>query len=225
VAGIHNDHSVHLLVSGEAPRVGLRVMDNDLKWGTIVKVATDAGCGWYCNAWHDVLVDNDGAGERSGFNCERLTTRDVISGKKDPHPERGFIERGVYYTASLIVRDGSNVGPNGEECEPGDGAHTLDGYVDPEWSWATVGPSRDDDAVADVFDPEAGLDPVEWLAERVLTRVAPYQWNGDQRWYAADSRTLEDGKVDSTACAHAYGFTDEELARAAELINPTKPAE
>jgi hypothetical protein len=89
MAGIHNDHTVHRLVSGEAPRVGLRVINNDLKWGTIIKVATDGGCGFYCNAWHDVLVDED---RRSGFNCDRLSTRDMISQSKDPHPERGFTE-------------------------------------------------------------------------------------------------------------------------------------
>lgn len=88
MAGIHNDTTMHRLVSGEAPRVGLRVLNNDLQWGTIVKVATDAGCGYYCNAWHDVDVDGGG---RSGFNCERLTTRDMITGKKDPHPERGYL--------------------------------------------------------------------------------------------------------------------------------------
>jgi hypothetical protein len=89
VAGIHSDHTVHRLVSGEAPRVGLRVMNNDLKWGTIVKVATDQGCGFYCNAWHEVLVDDD---RKSIFNCDRLSTKDLISNTKDPHPERGYNE-------------------------------------------------------------------------------------------------------------------------------------
>ncbi len=89
MAGIHNDHTVHRLVSGETPREGLRVMNNDLKWGTIVTVATDAGCGYYCNAWHEVRVDGD-EGRTSIFNCDRLTTTDVITRKRDPHPERGF---------------------------------------------------------------------------------------------------------------------------------------
>jgi hypothetical protein len=88
MAGIHNDDTVHRLVSGEAPRAGLRVMNNDMKWGTIVKVATDAGCGYYCNAWHEVIVD--GHTRSDIFNCDRLTTRNMISHKPDPHPERGF---------------------------------------------------------------------------------------------------------------------------------------
>lgn len=91
MAGIHNDDSVHRLVSGETPRVGLRVMNNDLQWGTLVTVATDKGCGYYCNAWHEVLVDNDHNGGRTNiFNCDRLSTRDMISHTKDPHPERGY---------------------------------------------------------------------------------------------------------------------------------------
>ena len=90
MAGIHNDDSVHRLVSGEAPRVGLRVINNDLQWGTITKVATDEGCGYYCKAWHEVLVDGKEAGRPSIFNCDRLATRDMISGKRDPHPERGY---------------------------------------------------------------------------------------------------------------------------------------
>jgi hypothetical protein len=92
MAGIHSDHTVHRVVSGETPRVGLRVMNNDLKWGTIVKVSTAEGCGYYCNAWHEVSVDGDGDGisRTSIFNCDRLTTRDMISHTKDPHPERGY---------------------------------------------------------------------------------------------------------------------------------------
>lgn len=87
MAGIHNDDSTHRLVSGEAPRVGLRVLNNDLRWGTIVTVSTTGKCGFYCEAWHDVRVD--GESRNSGFNCDRLTTWDMITGKPDPHPERG----------------------------------------------------------------------------------------------------------------------------------------
>lgn len=66
----------HKIVSGEVPEVGLRVLNNDLKWGTIVEVADPEGhvtCGFYCNAWHTVKVD--GSGHTQSFNCDRLTTR------------------------------------------------------------------------------------------------------------------------------------------------------
>jgi len=72
MAGLHADHTVHRIVSGEAPTVGLEVIDNNLDRCTIVKVATDEGCGWYCNAWHTVAYPNGGTGI---MNCDRLTTR------------------------------------------------------------------------------------------------------------------------------------------------------
>lgn len=81
MAGIHADHTVHRVVSGESPAVGLRVYTNNLDQGTIVQVADDPGCGWYCNAWHTVEVDLSYTGEtisppsKQMFNCDRLSTR------------------------------------------------------------------------------------------------------------------------------------------------------
>jgi hypothetical protein len=66
----------HRLVSGETPTVGLRVLTNDLKWGTITEVKDPDGevtCGWYCVAWHTV-IDEDGK-PLGIFNCDRLTTK------------------------------------------------------------------------------------------------------------------------------------------------------
>lgn len=78
MSGRHSDHTVHRLVSGEIPVVGMRVIDNDLSHGVIVEVATDAGCGWYCNAWHKVQLDTDYKGNpikgTNYSNCERLAT-------------------------------------------------------------------------------------------------------------------------------------------------------
>jgi hypothetical protein len=66
----------HKIVSGETPEVGLRVMSNEYKWGTITKVDDPEGhktCGWYCEAWHEVRYDDGGGGS---FNCDRLTTKE-----------------------------------------------------------------------------------------------------------------------------------------------------
>lgn len=73
MAGIHSDHSVHRIVSGEAPAVGLEVIDNNLDRGVIVEVSTKEGCGWYCNAWHRVKYSD---GSTTIMNCDRLTTKD-----------------------------------------------------------------------------------------------------------------------------------------------------
>jgi len=66
----------HKIVSGETPTVGLRVLTNEYKWGTIVEVADPEGqkvCGWYCEAWHKIEYDDGG---RQTMNCDRLTTRE-----------------------------------------------------------------------------------------------------------------------------------------------------
>lgn len=71
MAGQHHDHTVHRITSGETPEVGLRVLTNNLDWGTITEVSTTEGCGWYCNAWHRVTLDIGGT---TIMNCERLAT-------------------------------------------------------------------------------------------------------------------------------------------------------
>jgi len=81
MAGIHPDHSVHRIVSGETPEVGMHVLTNNLDKAVIVKVATDEGCGWYCNAWHEVELYETYKGEpiqpgrKQIMNCERLSTK------------------------------------------------------------------------------------------------------------------------------------------------------
>lgn len=86
VSGIHEERGdkSHRLVSGERPEIGMRVINNDLRWGTIVKLADvdSETCGWYCTSWHRVQVD--GSAGTSDFNCERLTT--FFAGHPDPHP-------------------------------------------------------------------------------------------------------------------------------------------
>ena len=69
----------HRLASGEIPKVGMRVFTNNLDRGVISIVATDEGCGPYCNAWHVVTLDTDYKGNPKGgteiMNCSRLATR------------------------------------------------------------------------------------------------------------------------------------------------------
>ena len=76
MAGNHADTSVHRIVSGEAPTVGLAVIDNNLDRGVIAKVDTTGKCGYYCEAWHTVeyRTDDDATFTRI-MNCDRLTTR------------------------------------------------------------------------------------------------------------------------------------------------------
>jgi hypothetical protein len=62
----------HTLTSGEAPAVGLRVIDYDQDHGTIIRVSDTGHCGVYCQAWHTVAKDSGGT---MIFNCSRLTTR------------------------------------------------------------------------------------------------------------------------------------------------------
>lgn len=69
MSGKHPDHTVHRIVSGQAPVVGLRVLDYDRDPGVIIEVSTREGCGWYCNAWHTVRKDRGGT---TIMNCERL---------------------------------------------------------------------------------------------------------------------------------------------------------
>lgn len=79
MAGNHADHTTHRLVSGELPTVGLEVYTNNLDRGTITKVATDPGCGSYCNAWHTITLHTSYKGlpmtGTTDMNCDRLTTR------------------------------------------------------------------------------------------------------------------------------------------------------
>ncbi len=71
--------TVHRLASGEIPAVGMRVFTNNLDRGVIIAVATDEGCGPYCNAWHTVQLDTTYRGEPTTgteiMNCSRLATR------------------------------------------------------------------------------------------------------------------------------------------------------
>lgn len=64
---------MHRIVSGETPKVGMRVFTNDWEWGTITEVADGDTCGTYCEAWHTVKLDS---GKEKIYNCDRLTTKE-----------------------------------------------------------------------------------------------------------------------------------------------------
>lgn len=79
MAGQHSDHSVHRIVSGETPAVGLEVYTNNYDRGTIIEVSTKEGCGYYCNAWHTIHLfetwDGKPLDTTTIMNCDRLSTR------------------------------------------------------------------------------------------------------------------------------------------------------
>jgi hypothetical protein len=79
MAGIHADHSVHRIVSGEAPAVGLEVFTNNLDQGRIEQVSVKGECGYYCEAWHTIRLhtsyDGKPLNSTTIMNCDRLTTR------------------------------------------------------------------------------------------------------------------------------------------------------
>lgn len=84
----------HRIVSGETPEVGLRVLTNDYKWGSIVQLGhglynsltgqydgpETVPCGWYCEAWHHIHLDGTPDGTSTIYNCDRLTTQQPRTG-------------------------------------------------------------------------------------------------------------------------------------------------
>lgn len=70
--------ALHTLASGETPTEGMRVFTYDYTWGTIVSLEEKGTCGIYCEAWHDVRIDETGGVKM--YNCTRLTTREPRRG-------------------------------------------------------------------------------------------------------------------------------------------------
>lgn len=81
----HIDES-YRTANGVVISPGLRVITNDLIWGTVEAAQfTDGGPldpgGEYFDGWFYVMYDD---GRRGRFNGERMSTRDTISGSTDP---------------------------------------------------------------------------------------------------------------------------------------------
>lgn len=128
-----------------------------------------------------------------------------------------IITRVVYYTADLIIPDGSDTGVYGDPCEEGEGAELRSGWYDPDWCRTEVYDERDG-CRPDVWDGE--VDPAVWLAHTLNDRL--HGWpndNGDGTWYSGESDTPDyRSGIDVSVAAHAEGFTDAELSQAEDWL-------
>lgn len=133
-----------------------------------------------------------------------------------------MIARKVYYTAVLVVPDGTDSDVYGEGTTPGDGTRLESGWISLDYSGWTVFANREDVA-PDTFDPDDDLDSAAWLAQTLSERIgAGAHDNGDGTWYSEDGEQNFETGVDRTLAAHAYGFTEDELARASDLLRASR---
>lgn len=132
----------------------------------------------------------------------------------------------IFYTADVIRYDGSDTNCYGEGCEEGSGYELETGWFDPDWSADTVFDKRES-VRPDVYTKDEELSPGPWLADRLFHRLrgwCPSEGvNGaghlSATFYSQDADQLFDRGCDVTVAAHAYGFTDAELAEANELLS------
>lgn len=131
----------------------------------------------------------------------------------------------IYFTADVIVPDGSDTNCYGEGTLPGHGYQLETGWYDPDWSRYDVHKDRDS-VRADVFDPSDTLTPAEFLAEAVAGRLNGVEFSGaPSTFYSADSDSsdYEKGR-ELTVAAHPEGFTEAEVNEAIALLH-LAPAE
>jgi hypothetical protein len=125
--------------------------------------------------------------------------------------------RQVFYSADLIIPNGSDVSPMGDGCEEGSGADLVSGWYDADWCRTEV-QEEQENVRPDVWD--ADVDPSVWLAYTLNQRLAGWpEYNDRQTWYAgeADQSDYETG-ISVSVAAHAEGFTDTELAHTEDLL-------
>ncbi len=121
----------------------------------------------------------------------------------------------IFYTADVIVPDGSDTDVYGEPCEPGHGAVLNMGWISPEWSRFEVH-EKPEDVAPDVFEPDDETDdPAEWLASQLNLRLGMVEdTTSSPTFYAIDASEQHTTGTSARLAAHAKGFTDEELERA-----------
>lgn len=140
-------------------------------------------------------------------------------------------DRKIYYTADVIIPDGTDTNAYGEPCLEGHG-YTIDqGWVSPDYSDAVTFDDQED-VRPDVYDPDSGhgwLDPspARWLAETVAARLGHCEADtslGLPRWFRASDDhdrgidpSLRDNSI-VTLAAHPYGFTDREIYVASRML-------
>jgi len=128
---------------------------------------------------------------------------------------------GVYYTADVIIPDGSDTGVYGDGCEPGTGAYMESGWIDPRWSRETVHENRDH-VRPDMFEASQDGDRRRWLADRLSERVNCLDIDNYGNHYSvlygeAEEPDYRTGITVSVA-AHPYGFEDWEIESALDMI-------
>ena len=115
----------------------------------------------------------------------------------------------VFYTADIIEAD-SDATERGEPDESG--------WWDPDWTHWEVQDDKSD-VKPDVYDPEDDEDPAAWLAEQVSNRLGVIDGaDGSGTWYSADDEQNYQTGQSVRPAAHAEGFTDEEIARAEDIM-------
>lgn len=127
--------------------------------------------------------------------------------------------RQVFYTADLIIPDGSDTGIYGDGTMPGEGSRLESGWYDPDWCRTEVREEKKD-VRADIFDPSDGTDPSVWLAHTLNERLNGWTEYNGRGWWSAGEVEESDHRtgISASVAAHAEGFTDAELRQAEDLL-------
>lgn len=132
-------------------------------------------------------------------------------------------KRQIFYTADLVLPDGSDTTADGDYCGEGQGYSVESGWWDPDWSYWQVHESRDY-ARPDEYDAESEGQPVaQWAAECLAKRLKGWpEGNGDGTYYSGESYAHPYEGKSICPAAHFSGFKRKELRRIAELIAQAK---
>lgn len=124
--------------------------------------------------------------------------------------------RRVFYTGDLITPDDTDTDVYGAPTLEGYGATLASGWVDPDWTRWAVYENRDD-VRPDVMDDDDEREPAKWLADTIADRLGWCEDNGG--WFSAVDSVVNYSTGDEILLsAHPDGFTEEEIARASELM-------
>lgn len=121
----------------------------------------------------------------------------------------------IYYSATVITLDGSDLNAAGEPCEPGKGYTERHGYIDPDWSVFEAEDITREQAACDRV-PDDERDPARWVADKIRERIGLPEGDGGNHFYAADSVKSE-GR-EAMLCAHVHGMSDGRLAAVWDVL-------
>jgi len=123
----------------------------------------------------------------------------------------------IWYTADVIVPNGTDVWVYGDPCEKGCGADLVSGWINPGQSF-DVHEEREsvscDEAPSDeeLAEDEATL--IAWVVDTIHDRIGWVDDNiGGHSFYAmgSDNTDYVTGR-ESSMCAHVHGATDDQLS-------------